>query len=431
MTTLFSAPAAPASIPAWKWGVVWLLFLATLVNYMDRQTMQVTSTYLINEFFDGKEEGYGRAESAFQYAFAFSQVLAGYLVDRYRVRWIYAGALLVWSAAGICTGFANTIGMLFACRVVLGIAESFNWPCAVTIVRRILPLEARSLANGLFHSGASFGAAVTPILAWAMIRPDGSNWRSIFIVVGAVGAVWALLWFGFLRGERARDIERDDAFPPEPHGPAPDISFWQVFSLRTFWITLMVAISVNGCWHFFRAWLPRILKKDLHYDQSEMLWMLAGFFIAADVGSLLAGWCTRRLTHRGFSVERSRKIVSTCTSLLCLCAIPVACGPPAWLAIPLVLVVAAGAMGGFANMFALAQETAPLHSAKVVGLVSCVPWLLLAMLNPAIGRLADQSGTFALAVISVAFVPLIGSAVGWFWPERQPSIRVSPHTESA
>ena len=407
-----------APIPSWKWGLVWLMFFATLINYMDRQTMQVTSSYLIRDFFGGKEEGYGRAESAFQYAFAFSQVLAGFLVDRYRVRWIYVGALLVWSAAGICTGFATTIQALILCRVVLGIAESFNWPCAVTIVRRTLPLEARSLANGLFHSGASLGAAVTPILAWFMIHPDGSNWRSIFIVVGAVGCVWALVWVWFMRGDRVHEIERNDAFPPEPHGPDPDIRFLKVFLLRTFWITLMVSISVNVCWHFFRAWLPRILQKDLHYDQSQMLWMLAGFFIAADLGSLAAGWITRKLTHRGFSVERSRKIVITGTSLLCLCAIPLAFGPPPLLEVPLVMIVAAGAMGGFANMFALAQQTAPNHSAKVVGLVSCVPWLLLAMINPTIGRLADQSGTFALSVICVAFVPLFGAAAGWLWPER-------------
>ena len=421
MNSPLASSSSPSPIPGWKWGIVWLMFLATLVNYMDRQTMQVTSTYLINEFFGGKEEGYGRAESAFQYAFAFAQVLAGVLVDRYRVRWMYACALVVWSVAGICTGFATTIQALIMCRVVLGIAESFNWPCAVTIVRRILPLEARSLANGLFHSGASFGAAVTPILAWLMIRPDGSNWRSIFIVVGAVGCLWAVAWLVFLRGERAEAIERDDAYPQPLHGPPANITFWRVLALRTFWITLMVSISVNGCWHFFRAWLPRILKKDLHYDQAGMLWMLAGFFIAADVGSVLAGWFTRRLTQRGFSVERSRKLVSTCTSLLCLGAIPLAFGPPSWLVIPLVLLVAAGAMGGFANMFALSQETAPLHAAKVVTLVSCVPWLLLAMLNPVIGRLADQSGTFAVSVMCVAFVPLIGSLAGWFWPEPRTS----------
>lgn len=413
-----------SAIPRWKWGVVWLMFLATLINYMDRQTMQVTSTYLINDFFGGKEEGYGRAESAFQYAFAFSQVLAGVLVDRYRVRWIYVSALLVWSIAGLCTGLANTVQALLVCRVVLGIAESFNWPCAVTIVRRLLPLEARSMANGFFHSGASFGAALTPILAWLMIRPDGSNWRSLFVVVGAVGCGWAFLWIYVIRGERAKEIERQEnggasgeSSPPGPAEDIPLLPFWRIFFLRTFWIVLMVSLTVNGCWHFFRTWLPRILKKDLHYGESEMLWVSAMFFIAADIGSLLAGYGARKLTHCGFSVERARKIASTCTSALCLFAIPVAYAPPPWLAVPLVLLVAAGALGGFANMFALAQEVAPRHTAKIVGVVGCVPWLVLAMLNPAIGRFADASGTFALAVLSVAFVPLIGSAAAWLWPE--------------
>lgn len=405
-------------IPPWKWGLVWLLFLATMINYMDRQTMQVTSSHLIREFFDGKERGYGEVESAFQYAFAAAQIVAGFLIDRFNVRWFYVGALLIWSGAGLLTGLVSTIEALILCRVVLGMAEAFNWPCAVTVVRRVLPLEARSLANGIFHSGASIGAAATPLLAVAMIGPDGENWRTLFIVVGAVGALWALLWLIVVRGERAREIETKDVavsdVAPEDKPPFADVLLG-----RLFWITLTVSLTVNVCWHFFRAWLPRILKKDLAYTEAEMLWMVAGFFVAADVGSLLAGYVTRRLTQAGYSVERSRKLVSTFTSLLCLLAIPIAFKPDAMLTVLLVLIVAAGAMGGFANMFALAQETSPWHTAKVVGLAGSLPWAVLAVLNPLIGSLADDSGTFAPAVIAVAFVPLAGSLVGWFWPESK------------
>lgn len=406
-------------IPSWKWGLVWLMFLATMINYMDRQTMQATSTHLINEFFDGKNKGYGEVESAFNFAFAASQIVAGFLVDRFNVRWFYVVALLVWSAAGLCTGLVSTIEALIMCRMVLGVAEAFNWPCAVTVVRRVLPLEARSLANGIFHSGASIGAAVTPILAWAMIGPNGENWRDLFVVVGAIGAVWALVWFIVIRGDRAREIEKPDVLPHVSATLRDMPPFHQVLLGRLFWITLTVSLTVNVCWHFFRIWLPRILKNDLGYSEQEMLWMVAGFFVAADVGSLLAGLVTRRLTHAGFSVERSRKVVSTSTSLLCLLAIPVALQPEPWLVLPLVLIVAAGAMGGFANMFALAQETSPGHTAKVVGIAGAVPWFVLALLNPLIGGLADQSGTFAPSVMCVAVVPLAGSLVGWFWPEER------------
>ena len=414
-------PHSPAaSIAPWRWGVVWLLFLATMINYMDRQTMQATSDHLIREFFAGKERGYGQVESAFQYAFAFAQIAAGFFVDRFNVRWLYVGALMVWSAAGLVTGLVSTIEALILCRVVLGMAEAFNWPCAVSVVRRVIPLEARSLANGIFHSGASIGAALTPILAWLMIGPNGENWRTIFIVVGAAGLVWVLLWLLIVRGDRARAVERQDETPADAAFVLPPMPFSRVLLGRLFWITLMVSLTVNFCWHFFRAWLPRILRKDLDYTESEMLWMLAAFFVAADVGSMLAGWATRKLTTVGFSVERSRKLVSTATSLMCLLAIPLAFDPPAWLAVVLVLVVAAGAMGGFANMFALAQETAPRHTAKVVGLVGSLPWLLLALLNPIIGGQADETGTFAFSLFCVAFVPLAGSLVGWLWPETGP-----------
>ena len=405
-------------IPSWKWGIVWLLFLATMINYMDRQTMQATSSHLIRQFFNGKERGYGEVESAFQYAFALSQILAGFLVDRFNVRWFYLGALLVWSAAGLFTGLVTTLEALILCRVVLGMAEAFNWPCAVSVVRRVMPLEARSLANGIFHSGASIGAAVTPILAWAMIGPGGENWQKLFIVVGGAGGLWALLWVIFIRGDRAREIEHPKISPNSTTAPETELPFRRILVSRLFWITLTVSLTVNVCWHFFRAWLPRILRKDLHYSEGEMLWMLAGFFVAADLGSMLAGYCTRRLTYAGFSVARSRKLVSTGTSLLCLLAVPVALKPAAWLGVPLILIVAAGAMGGFPNMFALSQETSFRHTAKVVGLAGTLPWLVLALLNPIIGGLADQSGTFAPSVISVAFVPLLGSLVGWFWPEN-------------
>jgi ACS family hexuronate transporter-like MFS transporter len=409
---------APEPIPTWKWGLIWLLFFGTMINYMDRQTMQVTSSHLIREFFNGQERGYGQVESAFQYAFASGMLIAGYLVDRFNVRWFYAGALFVWSAAGLCTGLVSSLEALIVCRVVLGLAETFNWPCAVSVVRRVLPLEARSLANGIFHSGASFGAAVTPILATLMIGPRGEHWRHIFIVVGAFGGVWLLLWLIFVRGERAREIERADVAALPSAQSEPSAPFWRVLGSRLFWVASMVSLTVNVCWHFFRAWLPRILKKDLGYTEQQMLWMLVCFFVAADLGCMLAGYCTRRLTQSGFSVERSRKLVSLGTSLLCLLAIPLTLKPAAWLAVPLVLFVAAGAMGGFANMFALAQETAPRHTAKVVAIVSCLPWFALAWLNPIIGGLADRSGTFAPTVICIAFVPLCGSFCGWFWPEK-------------
>src|SRR5262249_2524853 len=152
------------------------------------------------------------------------------------------------------------------------------------------------------------GAAAVPLLAVALVGADGARWRWLFIGVGGVGAVWAALWFTLTRGERAAAIERaaDDKHLADFHKPKPP--FWRIFTLERFWLALAFGTSVNVCWHFFRVWLPRILRRDLSFGEYEMLWVLAGFFVAADVGSMLAGWAARRLTRGGLSVERSRKL---------------------------------------------------------------------------------------------------------------------------
>src|SRR3954468_6784400 len=103
------------------------MFLATMINYMDRQALGATSAF-IKEDFRLTEEGYGWVEFWFGIAYGLFQIPAGFLSDRLPLRWLYAGALLLWSAAGFATGLAGDVVMLMACRVVLGMGEAFNWP---------------------------------------------------------------------------------------------------------------------------------------------------------------------------------------------------------------------------------------------------------------------------------------------------------------
>src|SRR5438105_1166378 len=135
-----------------------------------------------------------------------------------------------------------------ACRVVLGVGEAFNWPCAVGIVRRVIPLESRGLANGIFHSGASVGAVLTPLVVLILVGSSGENWRLVFQLIGALGLLWVVLWFTCLSRPQADafahlPVENDAA----PFAPAEPI--WRIFMLRTFWITLVAGIAINLGWH--------------------------------------------------------------------------------------------------------------------------------------------------------------------------------------
>jgi len=422
-------PLAPPTIEPWRWGVIWMLFLATLINYMDRQTLGSTSKHVMKEF-GLTEQGYGWIEFWFGISYGLMQFPAGYLADRLNLRWLLAGALLVWSAAGFATGLAQTVTMLMACRVLLGIGEAFNWTCAVGIVQRVIPLESRSLANGIFHSGASIGAVLTPLLVLNLVGRNGENWRLVFQIVGALGLVWAVLWFWCLRGERAAVVcqQPDEA----PAAAAKDtnatgVSFLQVLGMRTFWITMVVSITVNFCWHCYRIWLPRILEVDLHLSQEEIQYMLMAFFVAADLGCMGAGWLTRRLTRAGLSVARSRKIVGVITALFCTLSLPAALIMEPRITLPLILLVSAGAMGGFVIFFSLSQAIAVQHTSLCLGILGSTAWIIIAVSTPYVGMLADRLGGFAPTLAVIGFVPLVGAIIGLWWPEPAPAATEVTH----
>jgi ACS family hexuronate transporter-like MFS transporter len=419
MTSSIEEPRSRAPIAGWRWGIVWLMFLATLLNYMDRQTLGSAVRFIKDEL-GLTEEGYGWIEFWFLLSYALFQVPAGFLADRMNLRWLYAGALLAWSAAGFLTGLAETVLLLSVCRLVLGMAEAFNWPCAVGVVRRLVPLESRGLANGVFHSGASAGAVLTPLLVLMLVGEDGRNWRLLFQFVGALGLVWVVLWFVFVRGPRAEALATPAVDAADDQQDKPAQTFAQVLLSRAFWVTMAVGIAVNICWHFYRVWLPRFLDVDLHLSQRQVQLVLAGFFVAADLGSLGSGYLTRRLVDAGSSVEWSRKIVLLAAATLCLLSIPAALFSTAAVTIPLLLPIAAGAMGGFPIYFALSQEAAPRQPALCLGVTGAVALLSIGALSPLIGKIVDQIGTFGPSLIAIGCVPMVGAVLGLLWPEQRP-----------
>ncbi|HYV36277.1 MAG TPA: MFS transporter [Gemmataceae bacterium] len=416
-------PAQHEPIASWRWGIVWLLFLATTLNYMDRQTLQSTATYIIKDL-QLDEEGYGWIAFAFNVSYGLFQFPAGFLADRWNLRRLYVAALLVWSAAGFMIGMSDTVLMMSACRFILGLGEAFNWPCAATAVRRVIPHEARGLANGIFHSGASMGAIITPFLVLAIVVKAGLNWRVVFQVVGALGLVWAALWYWCLRGPRASVVTHPTTSEGDIDLHRPTFaeefrSFTTLMNLRIFWITFVVSLTINFCWHFYRDWLPRFLDRDLRFDSEEIQWSLMAYFLGADLGSLSAGYMTRKLTHWGFSLERSRKIVLMAAALLCVLSTPAVLANDAWVTMTLIVLVGAGSLGCFPIWLTMTQELSGRHTAVCIGFFGTTGWIAIAASSPLIGKLVDQIGTFGPCLIVVGFVPLIGAVGALWWPEPQ------------
>src|SRR5262249_39947039 len=138
-----SVPAISAARPvSWRWWICGLLLFASMINYMDRQTLANVAVRITNEF-KLTQEQYGNLELLFGWAFAVGSLVFGFIADAISVRLLYPMVLLLWSATGFATGLVHSYAALLACRTLLGLFESGHWPCGLKTTQRLLQPEDR------------------------------------------------------------------------------------------------------------------------------------------------------------------------------------------------------------------------------------------------------------------------------------------------
>lgn len=473
----------PARSAAWKWWVCSLLLLATMINYMDRITLNQVSVRVMKEV-GFQEDRYGDLESAFAYAFAIGAVLVGWLADRINVRWLYPAALLAWSAAGFATGLVQGFAGLVVCRFLLGLAEAGHWPCALRTTQHILPPVERSMGNSILQSGAAIGAVLTPLLILGLPTGPGT-WRYPFLIIGAAGATWALVWLVSVRSadlahKRLADpsspwglllalgglfalksLVRWGPYLPEglafqpPAGLALLVSFgvsglgvtlvlgWLLRStrgdehmdrgdfVRRLAVLVFVVVMINGCWHFFRAWLPLFLQNEHGYDERFMQWFIIAYYLSTDVGTLSSGWAALRLARGGLPLHASRlTMFAVCAGLCAMAGVSAALLPRGPVLLAALLVVGFGALGLFPHYYSLSQELTTRHQGKLTGALGCSCWLAMAPVHETVGDVVKQTGSYSLGMTVAGLAPLLGLGVLLlFWGQRKPAPAQGPVLE--
>jgi len=197
------ANETPQKSNAWKWWMAGVLFLATVLTYLDRQTLSLCGPMICKEF-NLSNEQYGELVAAFRWAYAFTHIPAGWIADHLPIRLFYVLAVGAWSAAGAAAAFVFRFRSLQATRALLGVGEGFNWPCATRIVANMLPPEDRGLASGIFNSGAAAGSLIAPVIITPIAVRFGWRWASFLI--GMIGGLWIVLWIA-ATGKRSRAHE--------------------------------------------------------------------------------------------------------------------------------------------------------------------------------------------------------------------------------
>jgi ACS family glucarate transporter-like MFS transporter len=313
-----------------RWLIVALLFLTSVVTYIDRVNISVTGRQMMPAFGLTAQE-MGWIFSSFVAGYALFQVPGGWMADRWGPRAVLTGALIWWS---LCTGFTalaatssladlfGVVGALIVVRFALGVGEAVALPCFNRAVANWMPDESRGIGIGLAIAGIGLGSAITPpIAAWVMVN---WRWQTVFYLSAAIGLVMSLLWWLVAR-------DRPEAHPWVRHAAAPNVSLerpqrlrsvpWRAFAGSPTVRWLVVSYTCLGyVAYLYLSWFYLYLVDVRGFDMLRGGYYAATPFLAMLVGCVVGGWVTDRLTS-SYGVRTGRSIAGLGGMISAGCAI--------------------------------------------------------------------------------------------------------------
>jgi MFS transporter, ACS family, hexuronate transporter len=341
-----------------RWTICAMLFAATSINYMDRQVIGLLKPTL-EQSIGLSEINYGYIVAAFQVAYAVGLVIAGRLVDRLGTRAGYALFMGIWSLAGMGHALVRSALGFGIARFWLGLGEAGNFPAAVRTVADWFPQRERSLATGIFNSGANVGAVLAPaIIPWITLR---FGWRSGFLATGLFGLPWIAWWLKNMPSESAR-LAGTESYAGHRDSCAPRgsaIPWLRLLTYRQTWAFSMAKFLTDPIWWFYLFWLPSFFDSRFHLGLSHLSLPLIIVYNIAVIGSIGGGWLPA--LFRSLSLDRAKARMSAmlvCAGLV-LPIFDAGSLNSKWAAIGVVSMAAAAHQGWSANLFTIASDIFP------------------------------------------------------------------------
>jgi len=311
-----------------RWWVVGLVAIAAIINYIDRQAFGALWPDIAADLFpemdkDGHKAIYGTISTVFILSYAGGQALFGKIFDWIGTRIGFALSIGVWSFATLLHAFAQGILSFSIFRSILGIAEAGNWPGAAKANAEWFPTKERAFAQGIFNSGAAIGGIVAyPIIG---VLAAYMGWKSIFIVVSALGFLWLLPWLYIVKGAPKKhpwltDKEKDyilsgqetqnlDDNGESDKGYNP--STGELLSHKESWGVILASATIDPIWWLFIVWIPIYLSEVFGMDVKEIAFSAWLPYVGAMFGAWFGGLLAQNRLSAGWTADKTRKMVIT------------------------------------------------------------------------------------------------------------------------
>jgi len=353
-----------------RWTICAMLFAATSINYMDRQVIAILKPTL--QYSIGLTEvGYGYIVDAFQVAYALGLLAAGRLIDRLGTRIGYMLVMAVWSLSAMGHALAGTALEFGFARFFLGLGESGNFPAAIKTVAEWFPQNERSLATGIFNSGANVGAILAPIIVpWVTLR---YGWHAAFLTTGFFSALWIVWWFRNYREPSDHltltSAELRHLYPGSAMETGSALPWRRLLGYRQTWAFSIAKFLTDPIWWFYLFWLPSYFSSKFNLNLSHLGLPLIVVYNVSAVGSIGGGWLPAPFRRLGLSSNYARLAAMLFCACLVVPIFAVTSLKSEWAAIALLSVAAGAHQGWSANLFTTSSDMFP-HSAvgAVVGI---------------------------------------------------------------
>jgi ACS family hexuronate transporter-like MFS transporter len=396
-----------------RWWIAGLIFLATLINFIDRLTISILGPVITTQLGLTNLQ-FASLTICFLVAYTASQGLSGKLYDRIGARRGFTLSILVWSIAASAHAFARGFVGLSFLRFLLGLGEAGNWPGAAKVIAEWFPARQRAIGMGIFNSGVCIGSILAPpLIVWLQLR---FGWQITFLVTGSLGFIWLALWLLFYESpERHRAITPEEyALIKEGQAPVADsrqVSWLELLRFRQTWAIVLSRFLTDPVWWLYITWLPLYLYNARGFDLKKIGMFAWLPFLTADAGSLLGGWFSGHLISRGFSADQARKSVIVAGAIFMVAGIPAALTNNALVALALIGVVTFGFQSWINNVQTLPSDFFPQQAvAAVAGLggVGAGVGAILYVLTT--GWVVDHFSYTPILIIA-GLLPLLGTVV--------------------